>query len=408
MKSGPKALAYTVFLLILINVVISSCAPLDVTKSNAPTIKYGKVIVKELPGVKFHSYRAKGKVCHIIETNKSLILQDTVQDWLLNSELKHYLNTLGKPLDRIIISHGHVHHWAGLEMFPGAIYEATERMHWSAAFVIAERILFVVVAVTFLYLGFGLKSLLIISIVSHSVTVFTSFIWSRRLITFKMLSKVQIAPAMLRPTLIFSLLTFLGYLTIRVDLLMISLLGTTDEVGLYAVAAKIAQQGIMLRNVTATAFFPIAVKAFHKHAVNGTRLLRYSAMFFAVMFTGSVVVSLLARDLVPLILGGEYAGSGEILAVLVFFVGVSWIRLPFTTALQATHNEKYSFWPMLLTALLNAPLNYVLYRRFGVIGIAYSTIIVASVGSLAFCVLGSVVLTKQGHLTLNPGRKKKT
>jgi O-antigen/teichoic acid export membrane protein len=249
-------------------------------------------------------------------------------------------------------------------------------------------------------LDFGLKALFIISIFSHSATVLMSFAWSRRTVAFKMFSGVQVDPALLRPALVFSLLAFLGYLTIRIDLLMISLLGTSKEVGLYAVAAKVAQQGIMLRNVTATAFFPIAVKEFGRRAVSGGRLFRYSALFFAVTFTGSLVVSLWAEDLVTLLVGVDFAGAGPILAALVFYIGVSWVQLPFTTALQATHNERYSFWPMLITALLNVPLNYILYRRFGVIGIAYSTIVVASAGSLAFCVLGSIVLTRQGHLTL--------
>jgi len=46
-------------------------------------------------------------------------LQDTVRYGPHNEELKHYLESVGKPLNRIIISHGHDHHWVGLEMFPG-------------------------------------------------------------------------------------------------------------------------------------------------------------------------------------------------------------------------------------------------------------------------------------------------
>jgi len=62
--------------------------------------------------------------------------------------------------------------------------------------------------------------------------------------------------------LVFSLLGFFGFLISRIDLLMISFLGTAKDVGIYGVANKIAHQGIMLRNFTATAFFPIFVNGF--------------------------------------------------------------------------------------------------------------------------------------------------
>ena len=54
---------------------------------------------------------------------------------------------------------------------------------------------------------------------------------------------------------------------------MISYLGTARDVGTYGVAYKIAIQGVMLRNVTATAFFPIFVKHFHNKTMEGSRLI---------------------------------------------------------------------------------------------------------------------------------------
>ena len=59
------------------------------------------------------------RACHIIETKNYLVLQDTFRYASHNRELIKYLESLGKPLDRIIISHGHDHHYLGLEMFPG-------------------------------------------------------------------------------------------------------------------------------------------------------------------------------------------------------------------------------------------------------------------------------------------------
>ena len=98
----------------------------NASETKAYTPKEGKVMVKEIEGVTFHTYFAQGMVSTIIETKNSLIMQDTVQNASHNLELKQYIESLKKPLDRIIISHDHEHHWVGLEMFPGVPVYATE------------------------------------------------------------------------------------------------------------------------------------------------------------------------------------------------------------------------------------------------------------------------------------------
>jgi glyoxylase-like metal-dependent hydrolase (beta-lactamase superfamily II) len=87
------------------------------------TPKQGQLYEKEINGVKFHVYTspipAGASASVVIETEKSLILQDTQQHKPQNDELKALIASLGKPLHRIYVSHDHSHHWAGLEMFEG-------------------------------------------------------------------------------------------------------------------------------------------------------------------------------------------------------------------------------------------------------------------------------------------------
>ena len=127
MKTRLQTLFSGLILLIALSLGFYSCASVDMSESKALTLKHGKVIVKEIGGVKFHTYMVQGMVSHIIETHNCLILQDTVRQGSHNEELKHYLESVGKPLNRIIISHGHDHHWIGLEMFRGVpIYANAE------------------------------------------------------------------------------------------------------------------------------------------------------------------------------------------------------------------------------------------------------------------------------------------
>lgn len=55
---------------------------------------------------------------HIIETDNMLVLIDGQYLRPYANKLKEYIDTLGKPLDRVYLSHAHPDHWFGLEFFP--------------------------------------------------------------------------------------------------------------------------------------------------------------------------------------------------------------------------------------------------------------------------------------------------
>ena len=80
----------------------------------------GKVVVSDYPNVRVHTYVSPpdGFLVNtqIVEGEASLVLFD---GQLLNAyaaEVAAYASRLGKPVEQIIVSHGHPDHWAGLEV----------------------------------------------------------------------------------------------------------------------------------------------------------------------------------------------------------------------------------------------------------------------------------------------------
>ena len=286
----------------------------------------------------------------------------------------------------------------GVKGFLGTIYQATEKMQYISVFGIANQIIFVSLSIIFLYLGSGLLALFLIALFSHFSTLLMNYTISQKIIRFDIFSKIQFDKNLLKPALIFSLLAFVGFLVSRIDLLMISLLGTTKEVGIYGVAYKIAQQGEMLRNVNAVAFFPIFVKRFHNNTMKGGSLIKYSFFFLNGIFLLSLAASFFVEDIIAFLFGTEYKNSGAILKVLIFYLCFSWATLPFTIAAQATHNEKHLLIPLLIMAGLNIPLNYIFFLEYGLIGIAYSTLVVFLIGYFSISNISYRMMKKQGHL----------
>jgi len=288
--------------------------------------------------------------------------------------------------------------YTGLRGFLGTIYQATEKMQYISIFGIVNRVIYVSLSIAFLYCGFGVLALFLIALFSNFLTISANYFYSRKYVKFDIFSKLQFDKKLLKPTIIFSLITFVIFLTTKIDLVMISLLGTAKDVGVYGVAFKTTQLGIMLSNVVGIAFFPIFVKQFHKHKMKAKQLIKYSLFFLGVIFVLSLVLSFFVEDIIAVLFGPEYNISGKILRVLIFYLALSWSTLPFTTAAQATHNEKYMLIVWSIMAALNIPLNYLLFLKYGLFGIAYSTLIVSAVGLFLVSRITIRIMKKQEYL----------
>jgi len=283
--------------------------------------------------------------------------------------------------------------------YVSTIYKYSEKMEYLAVFQVLRQSLFVGLAVSFLWLGYGLFSVVLISAGTSALNVFIRFYHSRNIVKFNVFSKLQFNKDIIKPSITFSALSIVGNLHSRVDLFMISLLGTSPEVAIYGVAYQLAREAEVLRNLLADGFFPVAVKVLHGGTLKKKTIIKYSFIFGLVMTILAIVGFFLAESVVILFFGVEYIESGRILSILIFYTVAYFSTLPFTEAVQATGNEKVFLIGKGVMAGLNIPLNIILYFSYGLIGIAYSTLIIYSVGSIVINIYSYHLLSKQGYLT---------
>ncbi|MFK7991603.1 MAG: MBL fold metallo-hydrolase [Sandaracinaceae bacterium] len=98
-----------------------TCRPVDTSTPLAVTRAEG-------PDVVVHTLTAPANsawvTSHIIETPNRLILIDAQLYRGYAQALRRYVDGLDKPLDRVVITHGHPDHYLGLEFFPDAPHYA--------------------------------------------------------------------------------------------------------------------------------------------------------------------------------------------------------------------------------------------------------------------------------------------
>ncbi|HWJ87693.1 MAG TPA: MBL fold metallo-hydrolase [Pelagibacterium sp.] len=97
--------------------------------------KLGQVITKDYRGVTIHTYKSPEEglyvTSQIVETDDGLVVFDAVFHTRHAEDLADYIAGLGKPVNRIVLSHIHPDHWSGLSVlhqrFPQApIYALPE------------------------------------------------------------------------------------------------------------------------------------------------------------------------------------------------------------------------------------------------------------------------------------------
>src|ERR1700726_1926615 len=104
------------------------------SKDAAAPGRMGAILVSQFGPVKIHSYLSPADGLQVntqmIEGPNAVVIFDGQLLLPYADDVASYVQTLGKPVDRIILSHAHTDHWAGLqvltERFPNASVFALE------------------------------------------------------------------------------------------------------------------------------------------------------------------------------------------------------------------------------------------------------------------------------------------
>jgi len=90
------------------------------TKDAAASSRTGGILVNQFGPVKIHSYLSPADGFHVstqmIEGPTAVVIFDGQLLLPYADEVASYVQTLGKPVERIILSHAHTDHWSGLQV----------------------------------------------------------------------------------------------------------------------------------------------------------------------------------------------------------------------------------------------------------------------------------------------------
>ena len=180
---------------------------------------------------------------------------------------------------------------------------------------------------------------------------------------------------------------------LRIDRIMIGEMAGNFELGIYSVAAMLAEAFYFIPVAISNSVFPSIVEArASSEELFVTRMQQFYNLMALLGYLVALPVTILAGWLVPFLFGEVYAEAGPML------VGLAWAGIFFNLAvarsqyLTALNWTRLNFITDLLGCLMNVVLNIILIPRYGGMGA-----VVASVISYWVVAHGSCVLFRPLH-----------
>ncbi|MEE9424365.1 MAG: flippase [Methylococcales bacterium] len=256
------------------------------------------------------------------------------------------------------------------------IYQSFQKMKALGVIAVIRPLIRVPLAIFFLKKGYGILSLIILDLVLEVFIVLFVYYSSKKLVSFDVFSKIKVTRKYLIPGIRFSLLGFLNTLSCKIDVVMLSFLTTPQNVGIYALAYRIVETGILLRQPISQSLFPFYSKKFSTTKPKIQYLAKHSAIISLPLFLLFIPISIFIEPIVPFVFGDKFSASAEIISVLIFYLIFYFALIPWGLFLEATKNEACLLYQCAICAIINIGLNIVLFEKYGLIGIAYSTLVV--------------------------------
>jgi O-antigen/teichoic acid export membrane protein len=188
--------------------------------------------------------------------------------------------------------------------------------------------------------------------------------------------------------LLFSGIVITVYL--RIDQIMLGEMTGSKEVGIYSVAVRLAEIWMFIPMAIFLSVFPAIVEARDTSEILMFNRLQqlYNLMAF-LAYAIAIPVTLVANWLVFTLYGEDFSRAGDMLALLIWANMFIYLEIARSAFLSSMNWTKLHFVTVLLGAVLNIILNYLLIPPFGGTGA-----VIASLGAYWFAAHGSCFLFK--------------
>ncbi len=258
-----------------------------------------------------------------------------------------------------------------------AMFNAHEKMQYTLFAKIIEKIFSVSLSFFILYMGYELKMLISILILSKLLTLGYCYLVSiRKFIKIMPSFNLKFCTYTVRTSLPFWFNLIFYRLYTRTDTIMLSMLKGFAVTGWYNAASKLIEALSFFPNIIINSVFPV-MSRYHQSSKILLKVLFEKTFYylFVLGFPLTLSITLLADRFILFIYNDQFIKSAIILRVLAWSVLFIFINSSLGYLLNAINKQAYFTASNGVCALVNVILNLILIPKYSYLGAAIATVI---------------------------------
>jgi O-antigen/teichoic acid export membrane protein len=268
------------------------------------------------------------------------------------------------------------------------VLQARLKLHWSAAGTVVGRAAALALTLGFLAAGLGLNAVMTATVVGLGLMFVITAFGAARVVRLRPRIDLLYVRRLVRESLLMGAALGLAQLIFRVDLIVLALLKTSEEVGWYGAAYKFTEYAGLVANGITLSLFPVFARFAASDQGQFAPFLQKSLeVMLALAAPIAVVGVLLAPEIIDLTAGHDFENGAVALGVLAPSLLAGFVALSYWSALISTGQERALLGIVCGLLLLNVAANFAAIASFGYKGAAAVVLVTAFVELAALAYL---------------------
>jgi len=258
-----------------------------------------------------------------------------------------------------------------------AIFRAFERMYYDALIKIIRMVILFGAIFYLIKNEYGLlESSLSFVITEFIVLLIAFFITYTRFIKISFEFDYEFSKKLLKKSSLFCFSLVFTSLYMYIDVIMLSKIRSTAEVGIYSAAANIVIALIFIPLMYGTVIYPV-MSRFYITSKKSVKLV-YEKSFKYMFIVGlpiAVGIFILSNKIILILYGESYIESAIALSILSGYLFLKFLNPISGFTLMAINKQRSRLFSQGISALINIILNFILIPIYGFVGAAAATLI---------------------------------
>jgi len=247
---------------------------------------------------------------------------------------------------------------------------------------VASRLVLLIGVIISIKFKFGLSGIMLATLIASAVNFLLLFAFSRKISRIKLGFNFALWGEIISLSWPLALTITLNLIYLKADTFLLSIiprqseLGIIAEVGIYGAAYKVIDVVITFPFMFAGIILPIITLAWAKERQTDFKNVLQKSFDAMLILALPMIVGtlLLAKEIMVLIAGQDFAASGPVLQILILSAGAIFMGIMFSHAIIAINKQKKIISAYLFVALSSLIIYLIVIPRFSYFGAAWATL----------------------------------